>query len=140
MDVILLVKSLKSSSKRMESNTLPLPHIILRLTDWLNVLDFCSTTELPIDQQQELLHIKRRLDVVPDVERINRDLQLELFLPTESSTSTETQNPTVLEAEPTPLTSTEAHSATDLVEAPISTSFRYPSRDRKPPDRYTYTS
>ena len=72
-------------------------------TDWLNVLDFCSTTELPIDQQQELLHIRRRLDVVPEVERINRDLQLELFLPTESSTSTETQNPTVLEAEPTPL-------------------------------------
>ena len=63
----------------MESNTLPLPHIILRLTDWLNVLDFCSTTELPIDQQQELLHIRRRLDVAPDVERINRDLQLELF-------------------------------------------------------------
>ena len=28
---------LKSSSKRMESNTLPLPHIILQLTDWLNV-------------------------------------------------------------------------------------------------------
>ena len=31
MDVILLMKSLKSSSKRMESNTLPLPHIIIQL-------------------------------------------------------------------------------------------------------------
>ena len=28
----------KSSSKRIESNTLPLPHIILRLRDWLNVM------------------------------------------------------------------------------------------------------
>ena len=89
-------------------------------------------------------HIRRRLDVVPDVEAIkpdveaiNRDLQVEPPVPTESSTSTETVLPTVLEAGPTPLTSTEAHSATDSVEAP---SRRYPSRDRKPPDRYTYTS
>ena len=89
-------------------------------------------------------HIRRCLDVVPDIEPIiDRDLQVEPPVPTESSTSTETQNPTVqnptvLEAEP--LTSTEAHSSTGPVESSISTSHRYPSRDRKPPDRYTYTS
>ena len=81
-------------------------------------------------------HIRRRLADVEPI--INRDLQVEPPVPTESSTSTETQNPTVLEAEP--LTSTEAHSATGPVESSISTSRRYPSRDRKPPNRYTYTS